>query len=73
MVSQTVGAANTTMTGLEQQMKEYMSCGVDAYGVMLRKLDSLISSMDEGLFTGKDEMGEHSGVFAMRQGSLFSR
>ncbi|KAI9037508.1 lipase family protein [Aspergillus affinis] len=58
MVSQTVGIANTTMTGLEHQMKEYMSCGVDAYGVMLRKLDNVITSMDEGLFTGKDKMGE---------------
>ena len=63
MVSQTVGIANTTMSGLEHQMKEYMSCGVDAYGVMLRKLDNVITSMDEGLFTGKDEMGEHSGTF----------
>ncbi|KAK1145503.1 hypothetical protein N8T08_004061 [Aspergillus melleus] len=56
MVSQTVGIANTTMSGLEHQMKEYMSCGVDAYGAMLRKLDNVITSMDEGLFTGKDEM-----------------
>ncbi|KAI9926376.1 hypothetical protein ASPWEDRAFT_176653 [Aspergillus wentii DTO 134E9] len=84
MVSQTVGAANNTMTGsknmvvgmthatmnssrnmvgiahltvadLEQQLKDCIMSGVDVYAVMSKKLDQIITSIDDGLFTGKDK------------------
>lgn len=61
MVSETVEKANftmtTAMTELETQMWECLSSSVDLYGVVLRKLDFMITSMDEGLFTQKDDMG----------------
>ncbi|KAF9891659.1 hypothetical protein FE257_003671 [Aspergillus nanangensis] len=56
LVSETVDRANATKTELEIQLRECLSTSMDMSGVILRKLDSLITSMDEGLFTQKEDL-----------------
>ncbi|KAE8409761.1 Alpha/Beta hydrolase protein [Aspergillus pseudonomiae] len=52
--------ARSSVINLEQQMREYVTnvthSSVDLYGSMLKKLDDMITSMDEGLFRDKEDM-----------------
>ncbi|RMZ39195.1 hypothetical protein AFCA_006562 [Aspergillus flavus] len=60
MASDSKLKARSSVINLEQQMREYVTnvthSSVDLYGTMLRKLDHMITSMDEGLFRDKEDM-----------------
>ncbi|KAE8356381.1 Alpha/Beta hydrolase protein [Aspergillus coremiiformis] len=64
VISQTVVKANATklkaqnsVVELEHQMRAYVAhTSIDLYGAMLKKLDHVITSMDEGLFRDKDDL-----------------
>lgn len=70
-ISQTKAKANdsklkarSSVINFEQQVRDYVTnvthSSVDLYGTMLRKLDHMITSMDEGLFRDKEDMGMFS-------------
>ncbi|KAF7591441.1 hypothetical protein BBP40_001543 [Aspergillus hancockii] len=64
VIAQSVVKANATklkardsVLDLEQQMRDYVThTGMDIYGATLKKLDDMITSMDERLFRDKEDM-----------------
>ncbi|KAL4893002.1 Alpha/Beta hydrolase protein [Aspergillus ambiguus] len=44
------------MSELESQLRECLSSSVNVYGVVLKKLDDVITAMDEGRCTPRDDM-----------------
>lgn len=76
MASDSKLKARSSVINLEQQMREYVTnvthSSVDLYGTMLRKLDHMITSMDEGLFRDKEDMGMFTNRPGIPVSDLFS-